>query len=71
MLINFAWYQKNKYGAGYGPYYDSADGYFNLADINGDGIDDLTTLLLKMLHMELHLTRVYWFTNGTQFTHNY
>jgi hypothetical protein len=24
-----------------------------------------------MLHMELHLTRVYWFTNGTQFTHNY
>ncbi|WP_395051725.1 SusC/RagA family TonB-linked outer membrane protein [Flavobacterium sp.] len=34
---------QNKYGAGYGPYYDSADGYFNLADINGDGIDDLTT----------------------------
>ena len=34
---------QNKYGAGYGPYYDSADGYFNLADINGDGVDDLTT----------------------------
>ena len=34
---------QNKYGAGYGPYYDSADGYFGLADINGDGIDDLTT----------------------------
>ncbi|MGJ5643502.1 SusC/RagA family TonB-linked outer membrane protein [Formosa sp. S-31] len=34
-------YQK-KYGAGYGPYYDSADGYFNLADINGDGILDET-----------------------------
>ena len=35
-------YQK-KYGAGYGPYYDSADGFFLLDDINGDGIDDLTT----------------------------
>ncbi|MDR7209051.1 SusC/RagA family TonB-linked outer membrane protein [Flavobacterium piscis] len=34
---------QNKYGAGYGPFYDSADGYFGLADINGDGIDDLTT----------------------------
>ncbi|MGO4818647.1 SusC/RagA family TonB-linked outer membrane protein [Flavobacterium sp. W22_SRS_FP1] len=34
---------QNKYGAGYGPYYASADGYFNLADINGDGVDDLTT----------------------------
>jgi TonB-linked SusC/RagA family outer membrane protein len=34
---------QSKYGAGYGPYYDSADGYFNLADINGDGVDDLTT----------------------------
>ncbi|TDD75879.1 SusC/RagA family TonB-linked outer membrane protein [Flavobacterium caseinilyticum] len=34
---------QNKYGAGYGPFYDSADGYFNLADINGDGVDDLTT----------------------------
>lgn len=34
---------QNKYGAGYGPYYDSADGYFGLSDVNGDGIDDLTT----------------------------
>jgi hypothetical protein len=33
---------QNKYGAGYGPYY-SEDGYFNLDDINGDGVDDLTT----------------------------
>jgi hypothetical protein len=33
---------QNKYGAGYGPYYAS-DGYFNLDDINGDGVDDLTT----------------------------
>ena len=35
-------YQK-RYGAGYGPYYDDATGYFGLADVNGDGIDDLTT----------------------------
>jgi len=35
-------YQKS-YGAGYGPYYDSEDGYFNLFDVNGDGTDDLTT----------------------------
>ncbi|SHI54108.1 TonB-linked outer membrane protein, SusC/RagA family [Mesonia phycicola] len=35
-------YQK-EYGAGYGPYYDSDDGYFNLADIDGDGIPDKTT----------------------------
>ena len=34
---------QDKYGAGYGPYYDSADGYFNLYDVDGDGIDDLTT----------------------------
>ena len=34
---------QNKYGAGYGPYYDSADGYFGLADVNGDSVDDLTT----------------------------
>jgi hypothetical protein len=48
---------QNKYGAGYGPYYASEDGY--LDDINGDGVDDLTTLLLKMLHTVLHLTQVY------------
>lgn len=35
-------YQK-EYGAGYGPYYASDDGYFNLADIDGDGIPDKTT----------------------------
>jgi TonB-linked SusC/RagA family outer membrane protein len=34
---------QNKYGAGYGPYYDDESGYFFLADVNGDGIDDLTT----------------------------
>jgi hypothetical protein len=32
---------------------------FNLDDINGDGVDDLTTPLLKMLHTVLHLTQVY------------
>ena len=35
-------YQK-EYGAGYGPYYASADGYFNLFDVDGDGVEDLTT----------------------------
>jgi hypothetical protein len=30
-----------------------------LDDINGDGVDDLTTPLLKMLHTVLHLTQVY------------
>ncbi|MBZ9628239.1 SusC/RagA family TonB-linked outer membrane protein [Psychroflexus sp. CAK1W] len=35
-------YQR-KYGAGYGPYYQSSDGYFNLSDINGDGTLDETT----------------------------
>jgi TonB-linked SusC/RagA family outer membrane protein len=35
-------YQK-KYGAGYGQYYDDPSGYFGLADVNGDGTDDLTT----------------------------
>jgi hypothetical protein len=29
---------QNKYGAGYGPYYASENGYFNLDDINGDGV---------------------------------
>jgi TonB-linked SusC/RagA family outer membrane protein len=36
----FAKYQK-KYGAGYGAYYTSPDGYFMAADVNGDGVDDL------------------------------
>ncbi len=35
-------YQK-KYGAGYGPDYASPDGYFELYDVNGDGVLDLTT----------------------------
>jgi len=35
-------YQK-KYGAGYGPFYSSADGYFSLSDIDGDGVPDKTT----------------------------
>ncbi|MDG3581822.1 SusC/RagA family TonB-linked outer membrane protein [Galbibacter pacificus] len=35
-------YQK-KYGAGYGPFYDSPDGYFGLYDVDGDGVEDLTT----------------------------
>lgn len=35
-------YQK-EYGAGYGPYYQSADGYFNLFDVDGDGTLDETT----------------------------
>jgi len=34
---------QSKYGAGYGPYYSSDNGYFELYDVNGDGIDDLTT----------------------------
>ncbi|MXV37453.1 SusC/RagA family TonB-linked outer membrane protein [Flavobacteriaceae bacterium Ap0902] len=33
---------QNKYGAGYGPYYESADGYFNTGDFDGDGqIDEV------------------------------
>lgn len=35
-------YQK-EYGAGYGPYYASQDGYFSLWDIDDDGTDELTT----------------------------
>ncbi len=34
---------QNKYGAGYGPDYASEDGYFELYDVDGDGIKDLTT----------------------------
>ncbi|MCX6326777.1 MAG: SusC/RagA family TonB-linked outer membrane protein [Bacteroidia bacterium] len=33
-------YQK-EYGAGYGPYWESADGNFELGDLNGDGTDEL------------------------------
>jgi TonB-linked SusC/RagA family outer membrane protein len=32
---------QNKYGAGYGPFYEDASGFFLSRDINGDGIDDL------------------------------
>jgi TonB-linked SusC/RagA family outer membrane protein len=32
---------QNKYGAGYGPYYDDPSGYFSYFDINGDSTDDL------------------------------
>ncbi|RBP32182.1 TonB-linked SusC/RagA family outer membrane protein [Oceanihabitans sediminis] len=34
---------QDKYGAGYGAYYDSPDGYFNYEDINGDSVMDLVT----------------------------
>ncbi|MBU2996901.1 SusC/RagA family TonB-linked outer membrane protein [Cellulophaga baltica] len=35
---------QNKYGAGYGAFYGpNEDSYFNEYDVNGDGIDDLTT----------------------------
>ncbi|MFV8327491.1 SusC/RagA family TonB-linked outer membrane protein [Flavobacterium sp. ZS1P14] len=32
---------QNKYGAGYGPFYEDPSGLFLSRDINGDGIDDL------------------------------
>ena len=32
---------QNKYGAGYGAYYDDPSGYFSYFDFNGDSIDDL------------------------------
>ena len=32
---------QNKYGAGYGPYYEDASGFFLERDINGDGVADL------------------------------
>jgi len=38
---------QNQYGAGYGPYYDGPGGYFGLEDVNGDGIDDLTTVFTE------------------------
>jgi len=34
---------QNEYGAGYGAYYESEDGYFNLFDVDGDGNLDETT----------------------------
>ncbi|SFZ89272.1 TonB-linked outer membrane protein, SusC/RagA family [Flaviramulus basaltis] len=38
---------QNQYGAGYGPYYDGPGGYFGLYDVDGDGIDDLTTVFTE------------------------
>ena len=32
---------QNKYGAGYGPFYEDASGYFLSRDIDGDGVEDL------------------------------
>jgi len=34
---------QNEYGAGYGAFYSGPEGYFFEQDIDGDGIDDLTT----------------------------
>ena len=38
---------QNEYGAGYGAYYDGPGGYFFEQDIDGDGIDDLTTVFTE------------------------
>ena len=32
---------QKEYGAGYGQYYDSPDGFFDYGDIDGDGVEDL------------------------------
>jgi TonB-linked SusC/RagA family outer membrane protein len=42
----FAKYQK-KYGAGYGKYYSSADGFFLSSDVDGDGVNDLVVPLTE------------------------
>ncbi len=42
----FITYQK-KYGAGYGPFYEDASGFFWQRDINGDGTGDLVTPLTE------------------------
>ncbi|MFV0249140.1 MAG: SusC/RagA family TonB-linked outer membrane protein [Tenacibaculum sp.] len=34
---------QNRYGAGYGQFYDDPSGYFNYTDVDGDGSPDLTT----------------------------
>lgn len=63
-------YQK-RYGAGYGPYYDDPTGYFGLADVDGDGIDDLTTVFTEDASYEAastaiggddQTTKVFWDT---------
>ncbi len=38
---------QNQYGAGYGPYYSGPGGHFFEQDIDGDGIDDLTTVFTE------------------------
>ena len=52
--ITFSNYDKDtfpkyqtEYGAGYGPYYDGPGGYFFEQDIDGDGLDDLTTVFTE------------------------
>ncbi len=42
----FPTYQ-NEYGAGYGPFYSGPGGYFFEQDIDGDGVDDLTTVFTE------------------------
>src|SRR5680860_1553488 len=42
----FPVYQK-EYGAGYGPYYSGPGGYFYEQDVDGDGVDDLTTVFTE------------------------
>lgn len=38
---------QNQYGAGYGSFYSGPGGYFFEQDIDGDGIDDLTTVFTE------------------------
>ncbi|WP_149274824.1 SusC/RagA family TonB-linked outer membrane protein [Pareuzebyella sediminis] len=38
---------QNEYGAGYGAYYSGPGGYFFEQDVDGDGIDDLTTVFTE------------------------
>lgn len=38
---------QQQYGAGYGNYYSDESGYFELADVDGDGEDDLVTPLTE------------------------
>ncbi len=35
---------QNEYGAGYGPYYGGPDARWDVADVDGDGVDDLVSL---------------------------
>jgi len=42
----FPEYQR-EYGAGYGPYYSGPGGHFFEQDVDGDGIDDLTTVFTE------------------------